>query len=133
MIPREKYLPDAVPISQLLANLSGMLINHNDIWEYHRPYPKTFINVLGMHMKKDPGPIPNDILHFIEGAEHGAIYFALGVSFIPANLPPEQVAAFFGAFERLPQRVIMRMDVPGMEDPNYVTCVILNSCPFKTT
>ena len=38
--------------------------------------------------------------------------FALGVSLIPSQLPKAQITAFFDAFKRLPQRVIMRMDLP---------------------
>ncbi len=90
-----------------------MLINHHDVWEYHRPYPKTFINILGMHIEKKPKSIPKDVLEFIDGAKHGAIMFALGVSFIPADLPRQQLEAFLEAFERLPQRVVMRMDIPS--------------------
>ena len=38
--------------------------------------------------------------------------FALGVSLIPSQLPRAQITAFFEAFGRLPQRVIMRMERP---------------------
>ena len=47
--------------------------------------------------------------------------FALGVSLIPSQLPRAQVKAFFDAFRRLPQRVIMRMERPGdIEVPDNV-------------
>ena len=51
--------------------------------------------------------------------------FALGVSLIPSQLPRAQIAAFFEAFGRLPQRVIMRMEKP--EDIEVPQNVLLGS------
>merc|ERR1712224_989473 len=110
---QRRYLPKSPTIQELFQEISGMLILHNDVWEFPRPYPRTFINILGLNIKQDPGPIPEDILDFIEGdGENGAMMFALGVSLIPSQLPKAQITAFFEAFERLPQRVIMRMEKP---------------------
>ena len=68
-----------------------------------------------------------DILNFIDGGEgdHGVMLFALGVSLIPSQLPKAQVKAFFDAFRRLPQRVIMRMEKP--EDIEVPENVLLGS------
>ena len=55
---RAKYLPNLPTVQELFQEISGMLILHNDVWEYPRAYPRTFINVLGMNLKEDPGPIP---------------------------------------------------------------------------
>ena len=52
--------------------------------------------------------------------------FALGVSLIPSQLPKAQVKAFFDAFRRLPQRVIMRMERPE-EDIEVPENVLLRS------
>ena len=47
--------------------------------------------------------------------------FALGVSLIPSQLPKAQIMAFFEAFGRLPQRVIMRMERPeGIKVPENI-------------
>ena len=55
---RKQYLPQLPTLQQLFQEISGMLILHNDVWEYPRPYTRTFINVLGMNLKEDPGEIP---------------------------------------------------------------------------
>ena len=55
---RKQYLPKLPSIQELFQEISGMLILHNDVWEFPRAYPRTFINVLGMNLKEDPGPIP---------------------------------------------------------------------------
>ena len=53
-----RYLPKSPTIQELFQEISGMLILHNDVWEFPRPYPRTFINILGLNIKQDPGPIP---------------------------------------------------------------------------
>ena len=55
---RNQYLPKLPTLQELFQEISGMLILHNDVWEFPRAYPRTFINVLGMNIKEDPGQIP---------------------------------------------------------------------------
>jgi hypothetical protein len=52
------FLPQAPSYTDIIANMSGMIINHNDAWEVPRPYPRTFVNVLGMNIDKKPKPLP---------------------------------------------------------------------------
>ena len=61
-------------------------------------------------------------MKFIEHDEgKGVMLFALGVSLIPSQLPKAQIAAFFDAFGRIPQRVIMRMEKPeGIDVPKNI-------------
>ena len=76
-------LPSSPSSSELLANLSGVLINTDYVLDYARPQPPTFINVGGIQIKSDPGKIPQDMLSFIEGAEHGVVLFTMGFIFDP--------------------------------------------------
>ena len=55
---QKQYLPTSPSIKELYEEISGMLILHNDVWEFPRPYPRTFINILGLNIKQDPGSIP---------------------------------------------------------------------------
>jgi hypothetical protein len=55
---KRSYLPHAPNYKDIVANLSGLLINHNDAWEIPRAYPRTFINVLGMHISKKKKQLP---------------------------------------------------------------------------
>ena len=45
----------------------------------------------------------------MEESEHGVIFFALGATFKPEDIPKHQMEAFLEAFGRLPQRVLVRM------------------------
>ena len=51
-------LPKSPPTADLFAGLSGLLINHNDVIDYPRPKPPTFVNILGMALKDDFPPLP---------------------------------------------------------------------------
>ena len=57
-----RYLPKSPTIQELFQEISGMLILHSDVWEFPRPYPRTFINILGLNIKQDPGPIPKVLI-----------------------------------------------------------------------
>ena len=57
-----RYLPKSPSIQELFQEISGMLILHSDVWEFPRPYPRTFINILGLNIKQDPGPIPKVLI-----------------------------------------------------------------------
>ena len=71
-------LPSSPSASELLSNLSGVLINTDYVLDYARPQPPAFINVGGLQIKADPGDIPQDMSGFIQGAEHGVILFTMG-------------------------------------------------------
>ena len=45
----------------------------------------------------------------MEESEHGVIFFALGATFKPRDIPRHQLEAFLEAFRMLPQRVLVRM------------------------
>ena len=55
---QKQYFTKLPTLQELFQDISGMLILHNDVWEFPRPYPRTFINILGMNLNEDPGPIP---------------------------------------------------------------------------
>ena len=44
--------PASPPAAALLANLSGMLINTDNVLDYPRPQPPTFLNVGGLQIQR---------------------------------------------------------------------------------
>ena len=56
----------------------------------------------------------------MEESEHGVIFFALGATFKPEDIPEHQMEAFLEAFGRLPQRVLVRMQLPREILPSNV-------------
>jgi len=103
------HLPTSPDSSQLLANLSGVLINTDYVLDYARPQPPSFINVGGLQINSDPGPLPQNMLQFMEGAEHGVILFTMGFIYDPTAVPRSSIQKLMSVFSRLPQRVIMKL------------------------
>ena len=119
------HLPASPSSSQLLANLSGVLINTDYVLDYARQQPPAFINVGGLQIKSNPGSIPQQMLQFIEGAENGVILFTMGFIYDPTvrhytihhtvlilpmqAVPPSSIQKLMSVFARLPQRVVMKL------------------------
>ena len=76
-------LPSSPSSQELLAYLSGVLINTDNVIDYARPQPPAFINVGGLQIKSDPGDMPLHMREFIDGAEQGVILFTMGFIFDP--------------------------------------------------
>ena len=76
-------LPSSPSSRDLLANISGVMINTDYILDYPRPQPPTFINVGGIQIKPSQGDLPDNINNFIEKAEDGVILFTMGFIFNP--------------------------------------------------
>ena len=114
--------PESPAADQLLGNLDGMLINTNNILDYPRPQPPTFINIGGIQIKKQPGSLPYQIQEFMDSAKHGVVLFTMGFIFDSRAVPKSMINRLLSAFERLPQKVIFKYDskVPGLVVPSNV-------------
>lgn len=55
------------------------------------------INIGGAHIKSTK-PLPHDIEKFIEGAEHGTIYFSMGTILQSSKMSKEKLNAIFSEF-----------------------------------
>jgi len=103
----------SVTTSQLLSNLSGVMINSDFILDYAKPQPPNFINVGGIQIKPQnnkPSDIPSNMLRFIETADHGVVLFTMGFIFNAKAVPHSTIAGLMDVFRRLPQRVIIKLD-----------------------
>ncbi len=53
-----RHYPDSPPSTQLIADLSGVLINSDSILDYPRLLPETFINVGGIQIRRNTKQLP---------------------------------------------------------------------------
>ena len=53
-----EYFPSAPPTRQMLSDLNGALLNTDNILDYPRLQPETFINIGGMQITKERKPLP---------------------------------------------------------------------------
>eukprot|EP00095_Tigriopus_kingsejongensis_P007274 maker-scaffold144_size312663-snap-gene-2.33 protein:Tk07274 transcript:maker-scaffold144_size312663-snap-gene-2.33-mRNA-1 annotation:"udp-glucuronosyltransferase 2b31-like isoform 1" len=115
-----QYFPDIPSTRDTLGDMSGALLNTDNILDYPRLQPETFLNIGGMQISETPKPLPQDIQAWIDGAEHGIVLFTMGFIFNPAIVPQHRIDALLGAFARLPQRVIVKFDSPIPNAPENV-------------
>ena len=54
----QKLLPGSPPYHDVMANLSGCLINSHSIYEVAMPRIPTFVNILGSMIPKSLEPLP---------------------------------------------------------------------------
>ena len=54
----QRHLPGFPPYHDVIANLSGCLINSHSIYEVPMPRIPTFINILGSMIPKNVRPLP---------------------------------------------------------------------------
>merc|ERR1719397_1431975 len=104
-------LPSSPSATQLLANISGLLINTDFTLDYARPQPPTFVNVGGIQITEKPGglQLPQSIKDFIESAQDGVILFTMGFIFNAKAVPSTTISKLMSVFSRLPQRVIIKL------------------------
>uniref|UniRef100_A0A0A1XSV6 UDP-glucuronosyltransferase 2B2 n=1 Tax=Zeugodacus cucurbitae TaxID=28588 RepID=A0A0A1XSV6_ZEUCU len=104
------HLPINFPsISEMNKNLSAVLINNYTPLSSAGPTIDSMINVGGMHIYP-PKQLPADIQQFLDGAEHGAIYFSLGTQVQSKDMPLEKLKIFLKVFGQLKQRILWKFE-----------------------
>ncbi|XP_039956474.1 UDP-glycosyltransferase UGT5-like [Bactrocera tryoni] len=96
-------------ISEMNRNLSAILINNYTPLSIAGPTMDNMINVGGMHIYP-PKALPTDIQQFLNGAEHGVIYFSLGSQVQSKDMPREKLRLFLKVFGQLNQRVLWKFE-----------------------
>lgn len=91
----EQPLPS---IQELRKNISVIFVNVHRSITYPRPHMPGLVYIGGAHIKPKPKPLPSDLQTFIDGAEHGVIYFSLGSWIKSAHMPKEKLDIFLGKF-----------------------------------
>ncbi|CAL4125592.1 unnamed protein product [Meganyctiphanes norvegica] len=118
-----EHLPSSPGPSQLLWNMSGMLINVHPALETPCLLPPAFLEVGGFHIKERK-PLPQDLEHFLEGSgEEGTILFSMGFIFNSEVVPKSTIEAYMRAFGKLQQKVLMKFDGPVDNVPSNVKMV----------
>ncbi|XP_028900260.2 UDP-glycosyltransferase UGT5 isoform X2 [Zeugodacus cucurbitae] len=96
-------------VSDMNRNLSAILINNYTPLSSAGPTIDSMINVGGMHIYP-PKQLPADIQQFLDGAEHGAIYFSLGSQVQSKDMPLKKLQIFLKVFGQLKQRILWKFE-----------------------
>lgn len=136
----EKYFPSDRYISynEALNNVSLILLNQHFTQDHVRPYVPGMIEVGGLQVKRKPSPLPKvcckfcqillstkitfqNVQEWIDGAEHGVIFFSLGSNAKSIFLPQDKIDVFMKTFSKLKQRVIFKWESDELpEKPDNV-------------
>ncbi|KAH8310459.1 hypothetical protein KR044_001512, partial [Drosophila immigrans] len=102
------------PASRLLerrTTYSLMMINQHFSLGRVRSNVPNIIEVAGMHMDVPSIPLEPELLEFVNGAEHGVIYFSMGMEILNKWLPKNMEQKMLQTFAQLPQRVIWKHEM----------------------
>jgi glucuronosyltransferase len=65
-------------VKHLEKNISVVLLNSHVSLTPPRPVVTGIVQVGGLHIKSTPSRLPDDVKEFLDGAQHGVVYFSLG-------------------------------------------------------
>ncbi|XP_058054053.1 UDP-glycosyltransferase UGT5-like [Anopheles bellator] len=91
-------------------SVSLVLVNNHFSLSYPRPYVPNMIEVGGMHVKRKPSPLPEDIKAILDNATEGVIYFSLGSNLQSRQLPAAKRDAILRVFAGLKQTVLWKWE-----------------------
>ncbi|XP_066998719.2 UDP-glycosyltransferase UGT5 [Anabrus simplex] len=110
-----KYFGSAPPsVYETEHNDSLLLLSNHWSLSYPRPLLPNVVELTGLHVQNTTKPLPKDIKSFLDGAEHGVIYFSLGSNVKSVNLPQEKVKHILEAFSEVPQRVLWKFETDSL-------------------
>lgn len=107
--------PNKPTVQQLRQNVALVLLNQHFTLSYPQPYVPNMIEVGGIHINREaPKALPDDIRRFVEGAEHGVVYFSMGSNIQSAQLPVVMREDLLRSFGKLKQRVLWKWETPDL-------------------
>nr|NP_001262470.1 UDP-glycosyltransferase family 303 member A1, isoform B [Drosophila melanogaster]NP_652621.1 UDP-glycosyltransferase family 303 member A1, isoform A [Drosophila melanogaster]AAF54598.1 UDP-glycosyltransferase family 303 member A1, isoform A [Drosophila melanogaster]AGB95852.1 UDP-glycosyltransferase family 303 member A1, isoform B [Drosophila melanogaster] len=111
----KQHFPGATTsIHDLRRRFSLVLINQHFTMGRVRSNVPNIVEVAGMHLDEKPYPLDAELKKILDEAEHGVIYFSMGLQLLDHWLPPGMRASMSDAFAQLKQQVIWKTDYPEM-------------------
>ncbi|XP_034488823.1 UDP-glucuronosyltransferase 2B15 [Drosophila innubila] len=136
LVERLVYLPQQVslykhffnqPAESLYAirrNFSLMLINHHFSLGRARSNVPNVIEVAGMHMSQPNVELEPSLKRFLDEAEHGVIYFSMGLEIINKWLPQHMLQVLQESFDQLQWHVVWKFErntLPKKSERIYIS------------
>ncbi|XP_037040608.1 UDP-glycosyltransferase UGT5-like isoform X1 [Bradysia coprophila] len=101
-------------------NVSLIFVNSHFSLARPLPYGPNTIEVGGMHVSRNPKPLPQDIQSFLDSATDGVIYFSLGSFMKSSQFPIEKRDAFINNFAKLKQKIVWKFEDDTVPMPKNV-------------
>ncbi|XP_017083962.2 uncharacterized protein LOC108116535 [Drosophila eugracilis] len=108
---------------ELRNRFSVILINNHFSLGRVRSNVPNLIEVGGLHLSAAPEPCDKDLQAFIDEAEHGVIYFSMGLDIMIKFLPENIQQTFIKSFAKLKERIVWKnefFNMPNKSENIYV-------------
>lgn len=113
----EAIFPNATTtMDELRRNVSMIMVNSHVTVNYPQPFLPNVIEVAGLHLESELPELSPRLRSFIEGAQHGCIYFSWGSIIESSQLSPALRSAILNVFGRLRQRVLWKWEAELLTD-----------------
>ncbi|EDV43990.2 uncharacterized protein Dana_GF18760 [Drosophila ananassae] len=100
----------AQKMEELRSRFSVILVNNHFSFGRVRSNVPNIIEIAGIHLSEPPEPCGQDLQQFLDEAEHGVIYFSLGLDIMLKLLPQDILQPLEQTFSRIKQRVVWKTD-----------------------
>jgi len=108
---KQHFPPDKYPsFEDAKRNVSLVLINSHFSQGTPTALVPGMIEFSGMHIKRQPDPLPQDIKQFLDGATDGAILFSMGSNIKSSQLSTEKRDAILRTFSKIKQKVLWKFE-----------------------
>ncbi|XP_061392912.1 UDP-glucosyltransferase 2-like [Musca vetustissima] len=106
-----KYFPQAtLTLDEARKNVSLVLLNDHFSLRSARPYVPNMIEVGGLHIKRQPDPLPQDLQELLDKSGQDVIYFSLGSNVKSKDLSKEKIKMFLDAFRNLKYTILWKFE-----------------------
>jgi len=113
----------AQKLNELRERFSIILVNSHFSMGRVRANVPNIIEVGGLHLSEPPEPCDKELQKFVDEAEHGVIYFSMGLDVMVKYLPINMQQTLLQTFARLKQRVVWKNEfsiMPNKSENIYV-------------
>ncbi|KAK3917458.1 UDP-glucosyltransferase 2 [Frankliniella fusca] len=117
---REFLGADLPPQRELVKNTSLILLNRHVSINPARPVTPNIVHVGSLHVTEPPNTLEPGLRAWMDGAEHGVIFFSLGSMIKASSMPVEMRDKLVWAFSRLKQRVVWKFEDDSLAMPENV-------------
>ncbi|XP_043250239.1 UDP-glucosyltransferase 2-like [Colletes gigas] len=123
----KKHFGDDLPdFDALRSRISLILTNGHPAVSVARPLAPGYKELGGIHIPMSgPPPLPKDLQDYLDShGKDGVIYFSLGSQIDMSTMPRQVFAAFYRAFEQVPQQILWKCSRGKMPTlPKNVKCI----------
>ncbi|KAI8045765.1 UDP-glucosyltransferase 2-like isoform X1 [Drosophila gunungcola] len=108
---------------ELRHRFSVILVNNHFSLGRVRSNVPNLVEVGGLHLSEPPEPCDMELQRFMDEAEHGVIYFSMGLDIMVKFLPEDIQQTLVTSFTKLKQRIVWKNEIfkmPNISDHIYV-------------